>query len=74
MPYETFDLRLEDCGHTTNIPLQHNSDHDRCFPTRLLRNLCLAEFAKETSGNEARRKQDETGRLGSRNRRWATRR
>ena len=31
MPRETFELRFESCGHTMKIPLQHNSDHDRCF-------------------------------------------
>jgi hypothetical protein len=31
MAYETFDLRFEKCGHTLKMPLQHNSDHDRCF-------------------------------------------
>jgi hypothetical protein len=31
MPYGTFALRFESCGHTMKIPLQHNSDHDRCF-------------------------------------------
>jgi hypothetical protein len=29
--YETFELRFEGCGHTMKIPLQHNSDPDRCF-------------------------------------------
>ena len=31
MAYETFELRFEGCGHTMKIPLQHNSDPDRCF-------------------------------------------
>jgi hypothetical protein len=31
MPYETFNLRFEGCGHTMKIPLVHNSDDDRCF-------------------------------------------
>jgi hypothetical protein len=34
MPYETFDLRFESCGHTVRIPLHHNSDNDRCFVCR----------------------------------------
>ena len=34
MPYETFDLRFESCGHTVKIPLHHNSDNDRCFVCR----------------------------------------
>jgi len=59
MPYEIFELRFESCGHTMKIPLQHNSDHDRCFVCHLeLREVpasgkcqaCLTAAAKKSRG------------------------